>query len=143
MNYFFAHILEFQLYKAMCIAAGQYQPGNNESAPLHKCDFYQSQKAGDQLRAGLHMGQSKPWPEILKVMTGGENDLSADAILEYFDPLMKYLKEANSEQQPEEPDEPDDNLVPIIVGSVLGGLLALSLIGYCIFHFKKRRRTTV
>lgn len=141
MNYFFAHVLEFQLYKAMCIAAGQYEPRNNASQPLHKCDFYESLKAGDKLRAGLNLGMSRPWPDILKVMTG-EKELSADAILEYFDPLMEYLKRVNNEDTVSEPHE-HDNLVPIIVGSVLGGLLACALVGYCIYHFKKRRMQTV
>lgn len=44
-----AHILEFQFYKSLCIAAEEYDP-ENVTVPLHKCDFYQSKAAGDRLR---------------------------------------------------------------------------------------------
>ena len=40
----------------------------------------------------LEAGRSKPWPKILKSLTG-ERDLSASAILEYFRPLQDWLKE--------------------------------------------------
>ncbi|KAF5302725.1 hypothetical protein FQR65_LT08467 [Abscondita terminalis] len=90
INYFFAHILEFQLYRSLCKTAKQYDP-NNSSLPLHKCDFYQSKEVGQKLRNGLSLGVSKHWKDVLKEMTG-ETDLDATAILEYFDPLLKYLK---------------------------------------------------
>lgn len=48
-SYFVAHVLEFQFYKSLCIAAGEYDP-ESTTVPLHKCDFYQSQEAGDILR---------------------------------------------------------------------------------------------
>lgn len=45
-------------------------------------------------RAGLSLGSSKHWSEALEAITG-ERVLNASAILEYFDPLYKYLKKAN------------------------------------------------
>jgi peptidyl-dipeptidase A len=42
----------------------------------------------------LSMGQSKPWPETLKVMTGSDK-ADASAIVEYFQPLLDWLKEQN------------------------------------------------
>jgi len=91
--YFVAHILEFQMHKGLCIAANQYDP-EDETRPLYKCDIYQSKEAGDLLRAGLSLGASRPWPVALEAMTG-ETKLSGSAILEYFDPLYKYLQQAN------------------------------------------------
>ena len=42
----------------------------------------------------LELGQSKPWPEALKLMTG-EDRLDASAMVEYFQPLLDWLKEQN------------------------------------------------
>jgi peptidyl-dipeptidase A len=42
----------------------------------------------------LALGQSKPWPEALKQMTG-EDKADANAMVEYFAPLMDWLKEQN------------------------------------------------
>jgi peptidyl-dipeptidase A len=38
----------------------------------------------------LKLGQSKPWPEALEVFTG-ERQISAQGILEYFQPLDAWL----------------------------------------------------
>lgn len=92
--YFVAHILEFQLLKSLCMAAGQYEP-NNHMKPLHKCDLEGSKIAGNRLRDGLSLGLSKHWSESLSIITNGERELSADAILEYFKPLHEFLIEFN------------------------------------------------
>jgi peptidyl-dipeptidase A len=39
-------------------------------------------------------GASRDWREVLKEKTG--EDLSAKAMLEYFKPLMEYLKKENA-----------------------------------------------
>nr|XP_022901638.1 angiotensin-converting enzyme-like [Onthophagus taurus] len=93
ISYFVAHVLEFQFYRSLCITAGQYDP-KDSSKPLHKCDFYTSKEAGSQLSVGLKLGSSKHWKEVLKAMTE-EEALDASALMEYFDPLYKYLKEYN------------------------------------------------
>jgi peptidyl-dipeptidase A len=92
--YFVAHILEFSFYKSLCIEAGQYDTANPSANPLHKCDFYQSQQAGDKLRAGLEMGLSKHWSEALQVLTGSPN-ITATALMEYFAPLKTFLAKEN------------------------------------------------
>lgn len=48
ISYFFAHILEFQIYKSLCIEAGQYSVENSTKS-LHECDFYRSKEAGRKL----------------------------------------------------------------------------------------------
>lgn len=92
--YFIAHILEFSFYKSLCIEAGQYDPAHPSAKPLHKCDFYTNKRAGEKLRAGLQLGYSKHWSEALNVLTGSP-EISADALLEYFQPLFDFLKEQN------------------------------------------------
>jgi len=49
-SYFVAHILQFQIYRSLCIEAGQYDPANPSVKPLHTCDFYGSAAAGTKLR---------------------------------------------------------------------------------------------
>lgn len=49
-------------------------------------------------RAGLSLGTSRHWSEALEAMTG-ERKQSGKALLEYFEPLYKYLKEENSKLQ--------------------------------------------
>jgi peptidyl-dipeptidase A len=87
MRYFLARVYQFQFYRAMCQAAGY-------KGPLNRCSVYGSKEAGARLNAMLAMGQSKPWPEALKVMTGSDK-ADASAIVEYFQPLLDWLKEQN------------------------------------------------
>ena len=86
-RYFLAAIYQFQFYRAMCREAG-YQ------GPLNRCSVYGSQAAGAKFRAMLELGQSKPWPEALRQMTG-EDHLDASAMVEYFQPLLTWLKQQN------------------------------------------------
>ena len=46
----------------------------------------------------LEMGQSRPWPEALKVLTG-EDRMDASAMMEYFAPLKKWLDEQTKGQK--------------------------------------------
>ena len=87
MRYFLARVYQFQFYRAMCQAAG-YQ------GPLNRCSVYGSKEAGAKLNAMLELGRSKPWPEALKAMTGTDK-ADASAIIEYFQPLLVWLKEQN------------------------------------------------
>ena len=42
----------------------------------------------------LKLGSSKPWPDALEAICG-TRQMSVDALLEYFQPLMDWLKEEN------------------------------------------------
>jgi peptidyl-dipeptidase A len=86
-RYFMARIYQFQFYRAMCRAAGY-------TGPLNRCSVYGSKAAGDKFHAMLAMGASKPWPEALKEVTG-EDRIDASAMVEYFQPLLDWLKEQN------------------------------------------------
>jgi peptidyl-dipeptidase A len=86
-RYFLAHILQFQLHRALCREAGY-------KGPLHLCSVYDNKKAGAKLEAMLEMGASRPWPEALYTVTG-ERQMDATAILDYFAPLKTWLDEQN------------------------------------------------
>jgi peptidyl-dipeptidase A len=90
-RYFLARIYQFQFYRAMCRAAGY-------TGPLNRCSVYGSKAAGQKLEAMLELGQSKPWPEALKAMTG-EDRTDASAMVEYFQPLLTWLKEQNKNEK--------------------------------------------
>jgi peptidyl-dipeptidase A len=91
VRYFLAYILEFQFYRALCHEAGY-------SGPLNRCTFFGSKEAGAKFEKMLAMGQSKPWPDALEVLTG-QRQMDAGAILEYFAPLQKWLDEQNKGQK--------------------------------------------
>jgi peptidyl-dipeptidase A len=90
MRYFLARLLQFQFYRGMCRAAGYV-------GPLHRCTFYGSKAAGQKLEAMLKLGQSRPWPEALKLLTG-EDHIDPGAMIEYFAPLKRWLDEQNRGQ---------------------------------------------
>ena len=87
MRYFLAHILQFQFHKAACEIAGF-------EGPLHECSIYENKEVGKRFNEMMEMGASKPWPDALEAFTG-TRQMDGSAILEYFDPLMSYLKDQN------------------------------------------------
>src|SRR5580658_919921 len=86
-RYFLADILQFQFHRALAKVAGC-------TSPLNRCSIYESKAAGDRLNAMLAMGESRPWPQALRALTGQEQ-MDATAILDYFAPLKKWLDEQN------------------------------------------------
>jgi len=88
VRYFLARIYQVQFYKAMCDASGY-------KGPLNRCSFYGSKAAGDKLRTMLEAGQSQPWQQTLKQMTGSDH-LDAKPMLDYFAPLYAWLKQQNA-----------------------------------------------
>ena len=53
-----------------------------------------SEEAGEKLLTMLELGSSKPWKEVMEVMTG-ESEINTAAYREYFLPLEKWLREEN------------------------------------------------
>ena len=90
-RYFLAHVLQFQFHRDLCRIAG-YQ------GPLNRCTIYGSAAAGERLARLLEMGQSRPWPEALAVVSG-TGEMDATAILDYFAPLKAWLDEQNAGRQ--------------------------------------------
>lgn len=56
-------------------------------------NYYGNKEVGDFLKEILKPGATRDWRELLKEVTG--EDLSAKAMLNYFEPLMEHLKEVN------------------------------------------------
>jgi peptidyl-dipeptidase A len=90
-RYFLATILQFQFHRALCKEAGY-------AGPLNRCSIYGNKAAGARLAKMLAMGESRPWPEALEVMTG-ERKMDATAMLDYFAPLKKWLDAQNAGHQ--------------------------------------------
>jgi peptidyl-dipeptidase A len=86
-RYFLARILQFQFYQAACKQAGW-------TGPLHRCSFYGNKEVGRRLNEMLAMGASRPWPDALEAFTGSR-EMSGAAMIEYFRPLMGWLREQN------------------------------------------------
>jgi peptidyl-dipeptidase A len=87
-RYFLARIYQFQFYKGMCQAAGY-------EGPLNRCSVYDSKPAGTRLNAMLQLGASKPWPDAMQILTG-EHGSDAAPMIEYFKPLLDWLKQQNA-----------------------------------------------
>jgi peptidyl-dipeptidase A len=90
-RYFLARILQFQFLQALC-------DGSGYEGPLHECSFYGSKEAGAKFNAMLMAGQSEPWQNTLEKLTG-TRQMDGSAIINYFQPLMGWLKEQNANRQ--------------------------------------------
>jgi len=90
-RYFLARILQFQFYKAACDQTGW-------KGPLHRCSFYGNKEVGRRLNAMLEMGASRPWPDALDAFTGSR-EISGQAMIEYFRPLIGWLEQQNRGKQ--------------------------------------------
>ncbi|MCS6948246.1 MAG: M2 family metallopeptidase, partial [Steroidobacteraceae bacterium] len=86
-RYFLSFILQFQFHKALCEAAGH-------RGPLHECSIYGNRAAGRRFAEMLQLGQSEPWQDALQKLTG-TRQMDASAIIDYFGPLLSWLKQDN------------------------------------------------
>jgi len=87
-RYFLANILQFQLQRSLCEIAGH-------EGELPSCSIYGSKEAGKRFHALLEAGQSRPWQDTLEELTGAR-EMDATAIVDYFAPLMEYLRAQNA-----------------------------------------------
>ncbi|KAL4104663.1 hypothetical protein QTP88_019945 [Uroleucon formosanum] len=93
IKYFISIILQFQIHEALCTAAGHI-------GPLHTCDIYRSREAGRILSEMMSMGYSKPWPQVIKILTGGKtSEIDARPLIEYFKPLTHWLINENKAER--------------------------------------------
>jgi peptidyl-dipeptidase A len=90
-RYFLAHILQFQMHRELCRASGF-------SGPLSACSIFNNKAAGARFWAMLGKGASQPWQQTMQEFSGSEH-LDADALVEYFAPLAKWLNEQNEGQR--------------------------------------------
>ncbi len=90
LRYFLSFVMQFQFHKAACDQAGW-------EGPLHRCSIYGNEEVGRRFNAMMEMGASEPWPDVLETFTG-TREMDGSAIIEYFDPLIGYLREQNKDR---------------------------------------------
>src|SRR5690606_49403 len=91
LRYFLSFIMQFQFHKGLCDLAGH-------EGPLHTCSIYGNKEAGERFAEMMALGMSRPWPEALEVVTG-TRQMDGAALIEYFEPLRGWLKQANKGRQ--------------------------------------------
>ncbi len=84
-DYALSYILLFQIHDHISKNILHQDP--------HATNYYGNKEIGKFIEDIMKPGASKDWREVLKEKTGSE--LSAKAMLEYFSPLMDYLKNEN------------------------------------------------
>ncbi|RFP66440.1 peptidase [Hymenobacter lapidiphilus] len=84
-DYALSYVILFQLHDHIAKNILKQDP--------HATNYYGSKEVGTFLADIMRPGASKDWRTVLKEKTG--EDLSARAMVEYFQPLMAYLKEKN------------------------------------------------
>lgn len=84
-DYALSYVILFQVH--------DYIAKNILKQDPHNTNYFGSKATGDFLKNIMKSGATKDWRKVLKEATG--SDLSAKAMLDYFEPLMKYLKEVN------------------------------------------------
>lgn len=85
-DYALSYILLFQLHDHIAKEILHQDP--------HSTNYYGNKDVGKFIADIMKYGSSKDWREVLKEKTGSE--LSAKAMLDYFAPLMDYLKKENN-----------------------------------------------
>jgi len=84
-DYAVSYILLFQFHDHIAKKILKQDP--------HATNYYGSKEVGNFLKDVLKTGANNDWRELLKESVGSE--MSAKPMLEYFAPLMSYLKEQN------------------------------------------------
>ena len=62
--------------------------------PPSKTNYFGSTQTGDFLRTILEQGATEDWRHLIKRITGDE--IRAEAMLTYFEPVLEYLKQENA-----------------------------------------------
>ncbi len=89
-DYALSFVLLFQLHDHIARQILKQDPRDT--------NYYGSRAAGAYLRGILEKGATKEWRGVLREATG--SDLSARPMLEYFEPLMEWLKRQNAGRKP-------------------------------------------
>jgi len=87
-DYALSFILLFQVHQHIAKDILKQDP--------HNTNYHGSKEIGLFLKNIMYWGSAKDWRQVLKDNTGSE--LQAKAMLEYFEPLMAYLKELNKDK---------------------------------------------
>ena len=84
-DYAISNVILFQLHNHIAKNILHQDP--------HATNYFGNKEVGEFIWSILETGSSGDWRDIMKEKTG--SDLSARAMLEYFDPLMIWLQEQN------------------------------------------------
>lgn len=84
-DYALANVLVYQLHDHIC--------RNIVEADPHDCNYYNREDVGEFIQAIMRPGATRDWREVLREHTG--RDLTAEPMLQYYEPLMAYLSEQN------------------------------------------------
>ncbi len=84
-DYALSYVILFQLHDHIAKKILKQDP--------HATNYYGNQEVGKFLSSIMYPGASADWRQVLKDKTG--EDLSARAMIAYFQPLMDYLKAQN------------------------------------------------
>jgi len=84
-NYALATVMKYQLHTHICRNILKVDP--------HACTYYGSRAVGDFLRGLMSAGATRDWRELWKEKLG--EDLSTKPMMDYFGPLLDYLKKEN------------------------------------------------
>jgi peptidyl-dipeptidase A len=95
-DYAIANVLLFQMHDYIAREILKQDP--------HATDYYGNKAVGEFLKKIMTPGSSRDWRVVLKEATG--ENLSAKAMLRYFEPLMAYLKKENAGRKYTLPDLP-------------------------------------
>jgi peptidyl-dipeptidase A len=93
-DYAISYVLLFQIHDHIAREILHQDP--------HATNYYGHKEVGDYLKTILTPGATRDWRALTREATG--SDLSAQAMLRYFDPLMKYLQEQNKGRKYTLPD---------------------------------------
>jgi peptidyl-dipeptidase A len=85
-DYTLAFLIKFQLHN--------YIAGHILHQDPHNCNYYGNKEVGAWLSGLLKLGATRDWREVMREKTGEE--ISPAGMLEYFRPLMDYLKKENA-----------------------------------------------
>jgi peptidyl-dipeptidase A len=85
-DYALSCVLKFHLHNYIAKHILHQDPRN--------CNYSGNTAVGDFLKSIMRPGASRDWRKVLREKTG--EDLSAKAMLEYYQPVMDFLKKANA-----------------------------------------------
>jgi peptidyl-dipeptidase A len=84
-KYAIAFVIKYQLHMHIAKNLLHQDPRN--------CNFYGNKEVGAFLSQIMRAGATRDWRDLIREATGQE--VSAHPMLEYYEPLMKYLQEQN------------------------------------------------
>ena len=84
-TYAIGTVFKYQLHDHICRQVLHQDP--------RSCNYYGRKEVGDFLKSLLSKGATEDWRRLLREKTG--SDLSSKPMMDYFQPLLDYLKQKN------------------------------------------------